>query len=341
MIEELKKIAKYRKRVKKSQNKSAALNFLKMFRDLSKPNKPDEYYYNIYCGKLEYFNTDKLEIILKNDFKLSDYMIDKLLKDINFEDCVDIYDWAKYNAHISLLKSLIFHDLLFGKNLNDVINEAIPYDNIFLIKAILKSGIDINKPDSKGKFSLILACNYEISNVNINTIKLLIKSGADINIIEDNFWTPINMTLFNVSYFEKGDTEIKTCEKIFELLIKSVAKITNITKRDDYNLLFDAVLYRNVKIIKLLINAGINISKVKFVKYPYMDNDLSEFIWGSVDEEERSIDNLDVKILKLLISKLNLKEKDGCGNTILESIIKNKYIEKNIKNKLIKIVKSK
>jgi ankyrin repeat protein len=56
--------------------------------------------------------------------------------------------------------------------------------------ALIDSGVDVNSPDSRGIYPLVLACSYKDND---EMIKLLLEKGADPNVRGPNGETPLGL----------------------------------------------------------------------------------------------------------------------------------------------------
>ena len=117
--------------------------------------------------------------------------------------------------------------------------------NIYILKYLIKNGIDINKEDCLGETPLFHACYRG----NEAIVKYLIELGADIN--KENWYgrTP----LFDACY-SGNEARVK-------YLIEHGADINKEKKRDGETPLFDACYRGNEAIVKYLIELGADINK--------------------------------------------------------------------------------
>lgn len=157
-------------------------------------------------------------------------------------------------------------------------------NNDAVVKLLLDYGADINKPlTDDGKTPLILAVEAN----NLNTTMLLVNNGADISLKSDNQESAFSIAVENnnieITEFLLAKNKqllqnfdllfFKTCQKIiqngqiemFKLFLKNGLQVNTVinaetedTKWNNYTLLYLAVVYDKLDIVKLLIEYKAN-----------------------------------------------------------------------------------
>lgn len=213
-----------------------------------------------------------------------------------------------------LFKELFMKDPDFYLNNSLKILEYIVYYNNNTLFDFIIEKYSFFKLNNLNNKNIILYC---LNNNNIYFLKTLIKKGLNIvfnnsfletKVIENN-----NFDFFAIlydSYFNKPKN-LLTCiknnkYKIFKILLKNLNLIYNINNNYCNVILINAIIYSNLKIIKLLIKYKYNINIINY------NNILKIY-------ENRIINNSDIEIFILLINNsyenlndLNLLNKVLC-----------------------------
>ena len=131
---------------------------------------------------------------------------------------------------------------------NTPLHYAVKVNSPFLIKALIKSGSDVNVKNVKGEtiFHVAAYCSFTWIG-DINMIKLLVANKYDIHSIDKRGFTPLHCAA-------KGGHA-----STVKFLIKMGADI-NAADNHGWRPLHDAARAGHTDILKILINAGANIN---------------------------------------------------------------------------------
>jgi hypothetical protein len=103
----------------------------------------------------------------------------------------------------------------------------------------------INKTDKEGKNAL----HYAIIEKNIQIIELLIKHGIDVNCQDQGGFAPIHLAIYSKD------------SKILKILLEIPSLKINILDEEEKNALHHAISLKNVEMVKMLLEKGIDIEK--------------------------------------------------------------------------------
>ncbi len=172
----------------------------------------------------------------------------------------------------------------------EILENAIASGNIEKIKSIILKGYGVNKKDAKGRTLLENAIwdnQYEIA-------KFLIKNGSNVN-IKTSAGAPISIAILNNNI------------KLVTFLIDNNADL-NIPDCFGYKPIHRAVEMNNSKMIRVLVNAGVDVNSQQEENGKYAIH---------VAAEKLSLDAL--KTLVKLGAEINRKSKSG--NTALHEVL--------------------
>lgn len=163
----------------------------------------------------------------------------------------NLYNLMKTN------KKLFYKIFNFLNKYPNKINEFLFYSlnkkDLFIFYLFIKAGVNVNKFNNDGFTPLMLA---SINNLKI-FVFLLINAGADLNIQDKNEKTAL---IYSVIYNNSNDYSI------VKMLIQFGANI-NIYGLDGYTVLIWATNCKNGELVKILINAGVDVNYRDFYGY--------------------------------------------------------------------------
>jgi len=188
--------------------------------------------------------------------------------------------------------------------------EASRNGNIKIVRDLIKSRVDINKPDKEG----FTALNSALFNYHFKTAKILIKSGADVNKIDNSDSCPLIIAA------HKANLEI------VRLLIKAGAYINQCHRYFGHTALIGVSKYKTLEfVVKELI------------QYPKIDiNNTDNLGWTALMYASKH-GNLEIIRILLQCPNINIYKKDYWGNTALMiAAYNNKNID--ISNKIVNVI---
>lgn len=314
-------------------------------------------------------NIDFIELLIDNGIKLNiknkdgETILDEILKILSIVKDPNQKIEGKYKLvrkdrdYLKLTSVLIDNGLAINRvdsKGKTILQKEVERENYETIEFLLASGTDINCEDKLGKTVLFHAILKGYSNIHM--IEYLIERDADIDhrdvndrtiiddlieiiLIQENNKKPSSRILFNLPSEEDYFALLK------RMLINK-PKI-NIPRHDGRTTIFDVVVYNNLELIKMLLNAGADLNIVDNERHTPLSIMVDEGLnirrlrekelflerlvfllkfridIDAVDDEGRTVihraviaDDVEV-IEKLLSKKANLSIKDKQGRTAL------------------------
>ena len=180
---------------------------------------------------------------------------------------------------------------------NNVLHNAIHYQNLESIRYLLTRGVDCNvhAKDLRKTHPLHMAIDREI---NIEILKTLVKWGADINAVNDELQTPLHLA-----------TRIGRHD-IMKYLVEQGANV-NLKNKNDNTPLQIAISELDLTSIKILAENGADVNVV---------NNYSENILHRICVESMTGDRLPI-LGYVLTLPIDLNARDGHGDTPLHNYI--------------------
>lgn len=252
----------------------------------------------IYNLKYECNKKNFNKVLLKIDFSIINQDVkDRLLEIILNREVFDINDYDCIKILIDNNANIIFSDkyhsplylILSKKLLSDI--------DYKIIELLLERGQDINQ------FNTL---EFAIKNENLDLLKFLIKNKADVNKDDGNDTNLLFNLVFNIGVNQFYFQAIK-------LLVESGANLAV----KYYNMTLLESSKNNKDLIELFIKSGINVNE----KYSNDEYPLIELLSASYSEDTKEI------LCLLINSGANVNIKSSGGFTLLELIIKHKYID--------------
>jgi len=185
-------------------------------------------------------------------------LADKKLADYELEQAID---YAVRKGNINEVKQL----LSAGASADTfyigypVLWWAVDKNYIDIVKLLIESGANVNKPSQSGKMPLMIAAD----NRKVDIVKILLNAGADTNLVDkSSHRTALDYALNSTNTKATHvPNEIRKRKEIAKLLIENGADI-NATNRDGTTILMTACLVEDLKFIKNLHKAGAEIHKI-------------------------------------------------------------------------------
>jgi len=238
-------------------------------------NNTNDIIFELYNNKL--LTTERLQFIMKNCskyFEISSNLIKKLIKDEKVDLLDIIFSHLYFYDNAFILQLLLYYKnktKISVSELNQqlsnekfkipissyyafepcnntgkyLINECYKKDiNIYIIKCLIKYGVDVNKSNEYGKTPLFYACKKG----NESKVKYLVEQGADINKEGEYNETPLFTACKNGN------------ESIVKYLVEHGADI-NKKGRSGKTPLFTACEKGNEAILKYLVEHGADVNK--------------------------------------------------------------------------------
>ncbi|AAF44566.1 ankyrin repeat protein [Fowlpox virus] len=191
------------------------------------------------------------------------------------------------------------------------------------LKLLKLAGASFNLTNRKGRTPLHTACKYN----NTEAVKYLIESGCDTNIVDVMSFTPLNYAV----YYEREDT--------VKILLESGCVDPNLCDYKEVSPIIQAIKRNNKNIIKMLLNAGIDIKPINECYGLHMlaalhNKDLLKWLLCTISElEVNGVDDhyvplasyvaelSDIRIMEILIEKgLDLNKVTGPDETMFTMI---------------------
>lgn len=195
------------------------------------------------------------------------------------------------------------------------INNVKTFENIDLIKFLIKNGANINLRGTLGQNPLMLA----IEKKDINLCKFLLENGADLEIIDDDYNDALSIAINNKNHIKE---DIDDYKDLLELLISKTNNINKIIKKKyDKSLMPDtdylkiAIHKNNLEALQLLINYGADI------------NQQDEY--GNSALHHACFYQKGFLIALILAHKSKVNQKNKQGDTPLNVFLKNFYSKNN------------
>ncbi|AAF44459.1 ankyrin repeat gene family protein [Fowlpox virus] len=174
----------------------------------------------------------------------------------------------------------IISDLYNYKNDINNILKTIQLYNADMLLFLIEIGLDINTKDKKGKTALHYACN----SINcIETVKEIMKYGADINVKDREGLTPLHsackygdLKLSKLLIEYGADVKVKTTSTVLNLAVESgnVELVKFLIEKNpefitsDYLSLSLAIRCKDINIVLLLLDAGMDVNSSKCISTP-------------------------------------------------------------------------
>ncbi len=212
-----------------------------------------------------------------------------------------------------------------------VLYKEVERENYDTISFLISSGADINTQDNEGKTVLFDAILKGPSNSTM--IDFLISKGADIDhkdyterTIIDDLVEAVLITQNNKKPSSKRFLELRENEDYFALLKKMLLfkpKI-NLQRKDGRTVIFDLVVENNLELMKLMINAGVDIN--------IQDNESNTPLSYMIDEglklsSQREKEAFLERLVFLLKFRIDVNTLDKDGRTIYHKAVMANDIE--------------
>jgi ankyrin repeat protein len=197
-----------------------------------------------------------------NNFINKDFLNKKLKEAIEKKDSKEVSLLIKTGADVNAADKIdkddikIIDGVKIVNKLNDdnktVLMHAAMCENAEIVKMLIDAGADVNKKDKNGMTALMHAV-YNLGQTspksNVEISKILIESGADVNMVTEYNDTALHLLC----------SKTKDMVEVADLLIKAGADV-NVKDSNERTPLMEAVLQKNIKIVKSLIESGADIN---------------------------------------------------------------------------------
>ncbi len=137
-------------------------------------------------------------------------------------------------------------------SMNSDLYNAIEKGNLTEVERLIAAGADVNADVEYGKSTPLYIASL---NGHLKIVEKLIKAGADVNKTISNGNTALQAAC-------QSDRFKKIVKKIVELLIASGADV-NKANNNGQSPLYTALIYKNIDIFKILINAGADVNAAR------------------------------------------------------------------------------
>lgn len=233
--------------------------------------------------------------MIKNLFRK--YTIEELIEELQ----APIFDKSKIN---SMAKTIDFN---ISENKKNILHKMVSKNSIEAIRWLLEKDFDINEEDDKGYTPLSLAGFKGY----VQIMNLLLQKGADTNYINLDGKTIIQIVAQGGNFTSYS-------------MLKNLTRNINNFDSNGRNILFDAVIGKNIKIIEDLLQDENVTKNVK-------------------DKNGRTLFHLEStyansEIPKLLIKyNIDYKQKDEFGRTFLFSLLEGGFNQYKIMTEILKL----
>lgn len=288
-------------------------------------------YMDIFKYLVKYLGIDKSsgnillnEAIKKNDSKMINYLL-SVGADINSEDllntsfflnAIDVVDFEILKILLERDNILLDHSNCYGETPLIKVIKSSKYtekEKYYIVSKLIMKGSNVNSVDSNGQSSLTYAIQYEYTSI----IKYLIKNGADIYIKSKDGKSLLESAILSGRYksikylYQLGFNSYRmrtiTFSTFHQLILKNELNILKLLIDNNYNfdinmkdnsngwtLLHYAIFYRNIDIVKYLIESGAD---------PHTKHNLIHDAFDINDSSNKKYSQIYDTIQKLLLSR--------------------------------------